>query len=358
MKKGSKLFCLRLSLSLLSLFALSCSSPKSSELETFDIPKEGESEFQLSDLTESIEYIALETNEESFLRLIQDVKFYKDKIYVVDFPGKILVFDRKGKFLNQLGKTGKGPGEFSNVASFVIDERSETAHIASGRRLISYTLDNEYIGEKKMPFFIDYLDMVDNSLSLIAAEDGVKSGDKFVNRRSLFKLDKNLTITDSIPLLHIELNQQTGASYPYKNYISKLDGEDFIYTPVLIDEPIIRDTLYRFDDNVLIPFIKLNFASPSLNEEGSKLIVIKNVMLSANYLLCEYNREGSSMFYIGNRNKDFSVNISDGFLIEDEEVVTLRPFDLSNDQFYFIKTYNFSDVSEEELNPIIGIVSL
>ena len=110
MEKGSQLFCLRLSLSLIILYTLSCSSPKSTELATFDIPKEGESEFQLSEIAKSIEYISLETSEESFLSLIQDVKFYKDKIYVVDFPGKILVFDRKGKFLNQLGKYGEGPG--------------------------------------------------------------------------------------------------------------------------------------------------------------------------------------------------------------------------------------------------------
>src|SRR5690606_25224971 len=99
----------------------------------------------------------------------------------------------------------------------------------------------------------------------------------------LFKLDKNLNITDSVQLLNMELNKQTGASYPYKNYISKVDGEDFIYTPVLIDENVIRDTLYRISDNVLNPFIKLNFAPPLLNEEGSKLIVIKNVMFSENY---------------------------------------------------------------------------
>lgn len=71
MIRGSQLFCLRLSPSLLSLFALSCSSPKSTKLATFDIPKDGESEFQLSDLTESVEYIELETREESFLRLIR-----------------------------------------------------------------------------------------------------------------------------------------------------------------------------------------------------------------------------------------------------------------------------------------------
>lgn len=358
MEKGSQLFCLRLSLSFLCCYLASCSTPKSSEIVTFDIPKNGVSEYQLSDLSTSVEYISLETSEQSFLRLIQDVKIYKEKIYVVDFPGKILVFDIKGKFLNRIGKEGDGPGEFTRISSLVIDEQTETVHIASGNRLISYSLDNEYIGEEKLPFFIDYIDIVDKKLSIIAGKDGIKSNDKYVNQRSLFFLDKNFKISDSIPLLHIEMDQEAVAAYPYKNYISKVDNESFIYNPVLINESIVRDTLFKYEENKLNPFLKLNFAPPLLNEEGSKLILIKNVILSKNYLLCEYNREGSRMFYIGNRNNDFSVNVTEGFFIEDEEVVQLRPFDLSKDQFYFIKTYNFSDISDEELNPIIGIVSL
>ena len=358
MTMKSQLFYLRLSLSLLGICSLSCSSPKSTELATFEIPKESEKEFKLENLSKSIDYIALETSEESFLKLIQDVKIYKDKIYVVDFPGKILVFDRTGKFLHRIGEDGDGPGEFSWVTSFVIDEETETAYIACDNRLISYKLNNEYIGEEKFPFFIDYVEIVDGRLSLVLGEDGVKKNDKYINQRSLFILDKNLNVKDSLSLLQIEMNQVLFASYPYKNYISKVNNEDFIYTPVLIDESILRDTLFKFEDNILSPFIKLNFEAPILSEKGGKLVLIKNVMLSENYLLCEYTRRGSNMFYIGKRDSDFSINVAEGFLIEDDEVVKLRPYDLSKDQFYFIKTYNFSDISDEELNPIIGIVTL
>ena len=353
-----RLFCLKLSLNLLCFYFLGCSSSNEKGITSFDIPKEVQPNFPLSEIAESVEYVSLETSEESFLSLIQDVKFYKDKIYVVNFPGKILVFDRSGKFLHQIGNEGEGPGEFFNLSSFVIDEKSERLYLASGGRLITYTLDNEYIVEKSFPFFIDYVEIIDNQLVVIAGQDGKKVGSKFVNQRSLFKVSPELDFVDSISLLHIEMNKQTGATFPYKNYISKVDGDNFIYTPVLTNESVIRDTLFKIDNTSLIPVIKLNFASPLFNKDGNKLIIIKNFFISKNFILCEYNREGSSAFYIGSRDADFSINLDKGILIENEENVVLRPLDLENDQFYFIKTYSFSNTSTEEVNPMIGIVKL
>lgn len=358
MTQKSQLFYLRSSLKLVILFILGCSSPDEKGITSFPVSKEAESEFKLSEIAKSVDYISLETSDSSYLSLIQDVKSYKDRLYVVDFPGRILVFDKSGKFLHQIGQEGEGPGEFYNLSSFVIDEDSETLYIASGRRLISYTIDNEYLSEKSFPFFIDYIELIDKDLNLIAAKDGVKSGDKFINQRSLFKVNSDLDMVDSISLLKLELNEETGAIYPYKNYVSEIEGEKFIYTPVLFNESIIRDTLYKIDNTSLKPELKLDFAPPLFNEDGKKLILIKNVILSKNFLICEYNREGISSLYIGARNTDFSINLKEGLLIEEGEIVMLRPFDLSNDQFYFVKTYNYSDTSTEELNPMIGIVQL
>ncbi|MCE7054339.1 6-bladed beta-propeller [Algoriphagus sp. AGSA1] len=358
MIKKSQFFYLRSSLKFLLLFPLGCSSSNDKGFTSFAVPKEAESEFQLSEIAKSVEYISLETSEASYLSLVQDVKSYKDRLYVVDFPGRILVFDKDGKFIQQIGVEGEGPGEFHNLSSFTIDDDSKTLLVASGRRLISYSLDNEYITEKTFPFFIDYIEIIDKSINLVAGEDGVKSGDKFVNQRSLFKINSDLEIVDSIPLIYREMNEQTGASYPYKNFISTIEEEKYIYTPVLTNESIIRDTLFKIDGLVLNPSTKLDFAPPLLNKDGNKLILIKNMILSKNFLICEYNREGKNMFFIGDRRNDSSINLNNGISIDNGETVVLRPLDLSQDQFYFVKTYNYSDVSEEELNPMIGIVIL
>ena len=354
----SRLFCLKLSLNLLCFYLLGCSSSNEKVITTFDIPKEAQPNFALSEIAESVEYISLETSDESFLSLIQEVKFYKDKFYVGDAGGKILVFDTNGKFLYRIGTEGEGPGEFFYVSSFVIDEKSEQLYLASGRRLIAYTVDNEYVIEKSFPFFIDYVEIIDNQLVVIGGRDGKKVGDKFVNERSLFKVSPELDLVDSIPLLYIEMNKQTGAIFPFKIYISKVDGDNFIYTPVLTNESIMRDTLFRIENSTLIPAIKLNFALPVFSKEGNKLIVIKNIFISEKFILIEYDREGSVFFYIKNIKSDFSINLDQGFSIENEEKVILRPLELENNRFYFIKTYNFSNISTEELNPMIGIVKL
>lgn len=358
MIKKSQLFYLRSSLKFLLIFTLGCSSSNEKGITSFEVPKEAKSEFQLSEVAKSVEYISLETSDASYLSLIQDVKFFKDRIYVVDFPGRILAFDKTGKFVQQIGSEGEGPGEFDFLSSFTIEEDSEILYVATGRRLISYTLDNEYITEKRFPFFIDYIEVIGKEINLIAREDGVKSGDKFTNQRSLFKTDSELNIVDSIPLIYMEMKEQIGATYPYKNFISTVENENFIYTPVLTNESIIRDTLFKIDETVLKPALKLDFSPPLFNEDGNKLILIKNVILSKNFLICEYNREGISLLFIGSRKTDFSINLKEGLLIDNEETVMLRPFDLTNDQFYFVKTYNYSDTSTEELNPMIGIVTL
>jgi hypothetical protein len=358
MTKKSRSFCLKLSLNVLSFYILGCSSSNQKELTYFDIPKEVQSNFALSEIAESINYIALETTEDSFLSLIQNVLFSNDKLFAVDLSGKILVFDLNGKFLYQIGSQGEGPGQFFYLSSIVIDERSGLLHIASGRRIITYTLDNQYIGEKSFPFFIDYLEIIDNQLVMIAGQDGKKMGSKFVNQRSLFKVSTELDVVDSIPLLYIEMNEETGATFPFKNYISQIDEDNFIYIPVLINEPIVRDTLFKINESYLSPLFKLNFTPPLFDKEGNKLILIKNIFISRKFIFCEYNREGNGSFYIGSRDTDFSINLDEGILTENGENVVLRPLDLKNDQFYFINTSSFSNTSSEELNPVIGIVTL
>jgi hypothetical protein len=280
MTKKSRSFCLKLSLNVLSFYILGCSSSNQKELTYFDIPKEVQSNFALSEIAESINYIALETTEDSFLSLIQNVLFSNDKLFAVDLSGKILVFDLNGKFLYQIGSQGEGPGQFFYLSSIVIDERSGLLHIASGRRIITYTLDNQYIGEKSFPFFIDYLEIIDNQLVMIAGQDGKKMGSKFVNQRSLFKVSTELDVVDSIPLLYIEMNEETGATFPFKNYISEIDEDNFIYIPVLINEPIVRDTLFKINESYLSPLFKLNFTPPLFDKEGNKLILIKNIFIS------------------------------------------------------------------------------
>jgi hypothetical protein len=56
--------------------------------------------------------------------------------------------------------------------------------------------------------------------------------------------------------------------------------------------------------------------------------------------------------------KSQGVNLKDGILDSQGDPVVLRPLNLKNDMFYYIKTSQFTKVSKEEMNPVIGIVTL
>ncbi len=351
-----------LSFSILSLSMfqfLGCASiPEDGVLTSVSIPNDIERGLQISALPGTVKYVELETTEDSFISLIQDIQFHEGLFYVTDFPGKILVFDQSGRFIGRIGKEGEGPGEFFQMSSMVIDGAKGNIHVSSQNRLITYSVQNGFIEEHKYPYFIDYLTMIDGGLSLIAAHDGKEEGGKFVNRRILYKVDSDFGVVDSMNLVSVETEKPTAATYPYKHYISSIDEEVFVYSPVLINEGILRDTLFRFEAMKIVPVLKLNFEGPLFDKKDRKLIVIKNVSYSRNYVLCEYSRAGEERLFLGKRDGSFSVNLKAGLTLENEEIVMLRPFKLADDEFYFVQNQKFSGKAVEEHNPKIGIVRL
>ncbi|UCS95070.1 6-bladed beta-propeller [Echinicola marina] len=349
---------LKSSLSLLLSVCLACSSSESTELASIYIPKKGDPNISLKDIAQSLETVKLETTEESFLSMVQDVKFSKEKYFVVDMAGKILVFNKEGKFLYRLGKSGNGPGEYRHVSSIAINGKAEMVYIASGRKLLEYSFDNTFVSEKTMPFFIDHLAIIEQQVYLIGGNDGIKKGGKYVNQRTFYKLDPDLEINDSLPIRNMQLDKETAAMFPYKHYLSQFNGENYFYLPVLINESILRDSLYQIKDEKLIPVLKLNFEPPYISEEGIKKIAIKNVVNSPSFLTCEYDREGMRMLYFYNKNEDKGINIKEGFVDEAGENVIIRPLDLENNIFYYIKAAEYTYADAEEPNPSIVLVKL
>lgn len=349
---------LKSGLNFILVILISCSSPDKTRLTDFFIPIQNYKEINITDISDSLEYISLETKPESLIVLIQDLIHFENKFYVLDFQGKILVFGQRGKFLYQIGSKGEGPGEFNDLTSFAIDKERKELYLSSYNRIIKYTLTNQFIEEKKFPFYIEYIHWYDNNIHIIGGEDGKKRGNQFVNQRSLFKINPNLSILDSFPIFKIKLDHELGATFPYKNYISIVNSDKFIYVPSLINEKIIRDTVFNFQNDTLIPWFKLNFTEPHFDNKGNKLIFIKNIVTSKGFILCEYDYDGETYQFISQRKKDKSFNLRKGISIGINEKVIIRPLDVENDIFYFIVAPSYNKESFEEQNPVIGIVKL
>lgn len=117
---------------IIAIIVVSCKStvnrsndsiPKVS-LEAFD--KSNIVEVKLSEISNKISYIPLETNSDIFIE-DYDFKIGGDFIFVCS-KKKLFQFRHDGSFVNQVGALGKGPGEF-RCSSFDIDSKNEYVYV-------------------------------------------------------------------------------------------------------------------------------------------------------------------------------------------------------------------------------------
>lgn len=101
----------------------------------------------LSSISESIDYIELETNKLSVLSNIHDVKFTKEYIFIKHGDKLLAQFDRKGNFLRNIGVRGKGPGEYLGIREFSLDEKNYFIYIQANwtKQILKYSFGGKYL---------------------------------------------------------------------------------------------------------------------------------------------------------------------------------------------------------------------
>ena len=108
----------------------------------------------LSDMIESLEYIPLETNDKCLIGDILPYKIFFSTNYILIYSNEFYLFNRKGKFIAQVGRIGQGPGEYyGSPWPLSIDEENQRIIISNsiGSRtgteckLMFYDLKGKYI---------------------------------------------------------------------------------------------------------------------------------------------------------------------------------------------------------------------
>ncbi|PRY87612.1 6-bladed beta-propeller [Mongoliibacter ruber] len=354
----AKFFCLIVLLS--GYFA--CSEEPKSDLIQIPVPEKFDDEIYLEDIAKSVERIQLETVEGALLGYIKEVKLLDDKFYVGD--SKISVFNREGKFVGRFGNQGSGPGEYGIITSMTLDSEKGLVYIASGKKIMVYNKEGEFLEEKSFRMFVNYVELIKQTPFIMTEEIGIPVDDGFANQTNLIELNSDLDVLDTLPFRTVLLHQVEIGGYPYRHYFSDNGEGVFLYKSVLTSENMIRDTLYRFVDKKFIPYLRLKFERPQsmkespINDRGYQTLLLHNIMYSANYLIAEYTIEWEKMMFLYDKRSSKGYNLNGGVLDEDGEPLILYPLDLANDIFYFVKSVEYQDATIEEANPVIGVVQL
>ena len=100
----------------------------------------------LSEAISDVQVVPLETTNESLLASIEYVQVTDDDIWIThNKDSRIYRFTRSGKFLNLVGKIGQGPGEYTRLFNYVIDETQKEVYcITTLQGIQVYDFDGKY----------------------------------------------------------------------------------------------------------------------------------------------------------------------------------------------------------------------
>lgn len=110
-------------------------------------------ELKLSDLASNVKYIKIETNDQCMLihPYIEDVT--EKAFYIGDTHRHLYKFDRKGNYIGEIGKTGKGPGEYLHITDVIVKQGNNIIYLLDNtqRKIIQYDLNGEFHSELRVP---------------------------------------------------------------------------------------------------------------------------------------------------------------------------------------------------------------
>jgi len=115
----------------------------------------------LSTIASEIEYIPLETTKNCLLGNEINISLTDSFIFVSD-PRKLLKFDRSGKFISQIGASGRGPGEYLYVFDIETDNKSGLVYLLSYPNLLVYTTGGRFVRSFRIWFKTSHFILTDS----------------------------------------------------------------------------------------------------------------------------------------------------------------------------------------------------
>ncbi len=253
----------------LCLLVTSCTSVVKTDLPVIDVigAMKTEKALMLSELVDHIEYVKLETTPDCLIGSGSVLKV-GEHLYVKNFnPSAMLVFDSQGKFLKQISRPGKGPGEYLNFPYFDVSPDNKYLAISGPEDGIKlYTTAGEFQAQKEISnqFFSGFLFLSPEKLITYPARMNM------TQKASPVMIAMDVDHLKSDTILRIDRETQ-----PSDMMFPMAHSACYAYGGSIYFKEVGHDTLFQLDS-------KMNISPEMVFNCGDKAITEENLFISSN----------------------------------------------------------------------------
>ena len=353
---------------LLSLTLLACGGKKSADsanvdsqkgLVTFHLnaPPSKVEPLLLSELADSVSYVALETTKET---LTKDAVQYGDRFYSI-INQCLCCFDKNGKYLHQFGRRGQGPDEYiwygNEYWAFNVDITTNWVYIrVMGGKYLIYDENGKYLSSRSPDqLHKRTVTMVYDNIAYLYQLDTSYVIDMRTNQVINIKM-ANDEILKEIKIIHQE-NYDKQISYLPGNSLKSYSSKDAYYLRYVY----YSDTVFVAHNKEFRPFCLLNtqnkykyedqYTDPAKSMVYQPLVLRMQVFKEKLLLCVQYTTSEKDCFVDKKENLYWVVcNFNDGsvtyhsynivndldggpnILVDEKDINCLSVEDLKNDE--------------------------
>ncbi|MCM8804422.1 MAG: 6-bladed beta-propeller [Candidatus Omnitrophica bacterium] len=238
------------------------------------------------------------------------IRCYNKKVFILDKAEmSIKVIDNEGKIILRLGQKGQGPGEFTNVTDFCINDQKVYVLDAEGFKIEIFSeIDGKYIISKKINLSNPYNIAVNNKkiyISTITFLEGQKLLHAFIEENGLKPIASFL---DCIPMEGLNFDSI------YKNFGILTVSHENIFFAFYLSNKVVK-----FSENGMLVreyFLPIkSIEKPEIEQKGLNVLLKRALnydMISKDkfiYLLSRDKKGDSIIFQLENGNfiKKFNI---------------------------------------------------
>lgn len=349
-------------------FFLACAQKGNNGLLTVPVDVYEDNALLLSEIADNVQAVELEVTDNSLIgNWIEHNRVLLFDKYILFLDGsknQILLFDHTGRFIRQIGSKGQGPGEFSRIYDISADDTRNYIYILTDQKVISYDFDGNYLREVAYSGYLEYALCVGGDLFFITTTIEVVNKGSYSSKNILYQMNNSMQIVDSVEVRNILLDRYIGMTTTTKHYLTLSGNDKYVYYPVINPyDTAVRDTLYQLKNKELIPYLKMPFNDTyGAREDNRKSKLIYFIYKSSRFVFAQYHLldEDEMSFFCYDTQKNKGCNMKGGFIddLYTGEKITIRPFDLNTEKFYYLYTNMDNMVGKDEPNPTLYVGTL